>query len=172
MSKISYVKQRLADIAVENGETYVAQARRFRDGLGAGTRMKIPPSSPRRLSHPTVKPMSFGRRLSPELAVRVMESLVEESRERNRKRKVNGRVLPAPTRPEPSACECCDQPQVVMRARGGSVRTGLSMDHCHATGAFRGWLCQRCNTGIGLLGDGPDGLRRALAYLEPLSTVE
>lgn len=27
------------------------------------------------------------------------------------------------------------------------------MDHCHDTGAFRGYLCKRCNTGTGLIGD-------------------
>lgn len=45
------------------------------------------------------------------------------------------------------------------------VQRNLSVDHCHTTGAVRGILCNRCNTGIGLLGDSVDGVARALAYL-------
>lgn len=39
------------------------------------------------------------------------------------------------------------------------------MDHNHGTGAFRGFLCVACNTGLGLLGDSPERLRAAAAYL-------
>ena len=59
-----------------------------------------------------------------------------------------------PSRPIPSACECC----------GRAAK--LALDHCHSTGKFRGWLCQACNTGIGKLGDTMDGLRTAMKYLE------
>ncbi len=52
------------------------------------------------------------------------------------------------------ACQCC-----------GSTSTTLVLDHCHATGAFRGWLCQRCNTCIGGLGDTMEALQRAITYL-------
>lgn len=38
-------------------------------------------------------------------------------------------------------------------------------NHDHATGAVRGLLCHRCNTGIGMLGDTAEGVERALAYL-------
>lgn len=41
----------------------------------------------------------------------------------------------------------------------------LRVDHCHETGAFRGLLCNACNTGLGKLGDDEAGLLRALAYL-------
>lgn len=65
--------------------------------------------------------------------------------------------LPEPTRPEPPLCECCNQPSEAKR--------GLHLDHDHVTGAFRGWLCHHCNTGIGLLGDNRLGVSFALAYL-------
>jgi hypothetical protein len=42
----------------------------------------------------------------------------------------------------------------------------LSVDHDHQTGEPRGLLCNRCNVGIGRLGDDPDLIRKALAYLE------
>jgi hypothetical protein len=53
----------------------------------------------------------------------------------------------------PEACQCC-----------GGKKT-LVIDHCHATGAFRGWLCQRCNVCIGGLGDTTETIQRALDYL-------
>jgi hypothetical protein len=39
------------------------------------------------------------------------------------------------------------------------------LDHCHMSGAFRGWLCRRCNLGLGKLGDDLAGVRRAISYL-------
>ncbi|GGJ01651.1 endonuclease VII domain-containing protein [Streptomyces brasiliensis] len=40
------------------------------------------------------------------------------------------------------------------------------VDHCHRTGRVRGVLCFNCNSAIGKLGDDPDAVRRAAAYLE------
>src|SRR5690606_973341 len=60
--------------------------------------------------------------------------------------------LPTPTRAEPALCECCGQLP---------GKKSLAVDHCHETGKFRGWLCTNCNTGIGKLGDGIEGLIRA-----------
>ena len=42
----------------------------------------------------------------------------------------------------------------------------LAVDHCHETGAIRGLLCHYCNTGIGLLRDCPENLRRAIDWVE------
>ena len=41
----------------------------------------------------------------------------------------------------------------------------LAIDHDHETGLVRGLLCYRCNTAIGLLGDSPQAIARALAYV-------
>lgn len=57
----------------------------------------------------------------------------------------------------PKKCECCKQ---VVEGRR------LHWDHNHQTGQFRGWLCGRCNPGIGLLGDNLRGVLRAVKYLE------
>ncbi len=77
----------------------------------------------------------------------------EKNRARGRKRA----GLPAPTRPEPQLCECCGNPP--------SGRGSLHLDHDHATGKFRGWICSKCNAGIGLLGDTIEGALRAFDYL-------
>lgn len=42
----------------------------------------------------------------------------------------------------------------------------LCIDHDHATMQFRGLLCNRCNTAIGLLRENPDLFQRAHDYLE------
>ncbi|MEU8705689.1 endonuclease VII domain-containing protein [Streptomyces sp. NPDC048565] len=46
------------------------------------------------------------------------------------------------------------------------VASALHVDHCHKTGRVRGVVCFNCNSAIGKLGDDPDSLRRAIAYLE------
>ena len=52
------------------------------------------------------------------------------------------------------ACNCC-----------GYESDKLQLDHDRHTLQFRGWLCSKCNTGIGKLGDNIQGLNKALAYL-------
>lgn len=42
----------------------------------------------------------------------------------------------------------------------------LRVDHDHATGSIRGLLCERCNFGIGNLGDDPAACDGAAVYLE------
>jgi hypothetical protein len=41
----------------------------------------------------------------------------------------------------------------------------LSVDHCHSTGKFRGFLCPNCNSALGLFKDKPELLIRAADYL-------
>lgn len=42
----------------------------------------------------------------------------------------------------------------------------LCYDHDHTTLEFRGVLCKKCNTGIGLLGDTEECVLNALRYLQ------
>lgn len=41
----------------------------------------------------------------------------------------------------------------------------MCLDHDHATGKARGWLCRQCNSGIGFLKDDPVILQKAIEYL-------
>ena len=56
--------------------------------------------------------------------------------------------------PKPNTCDCCSVEDKT-----------LILDHDHYSGVFRGWLCYKCNSGIGALGDTVDGLSLAIAYL-------
>ena len=47
----------------------------------------------------------------------------------------------------------------------GEFQRNLSLDHCHVTGAFRGWLCTKCNVGLGSFGDTSELLYEAIEYL-------
>lgn len=72
--------------------------------------------------------------------------------------------LPEPTRPEPEFCECCGSPP-----SGNHKR--LCLDHDHATGKFRAWLCQQCNKALGLVKDNPVTLRNLAVLLEQNTQV-
>ncbi len=61
--------------------------------------------------------------------------------------------------PIPANCEACG----ILLA---STAKGACLDHCHLTGMFRGWLCHKCNSALGLAGDTPQAVRKLLAYIE------
>jgi hypothetical protein len=57
-------------------------------------------------------------------------------------------------RPCPDQCEICGEHRKVR------------FDHCHATGNFRGWICNRCNLTLGNVQDNSSLLRKLADYLE------
>ena len=62
-------------------------------------------------------------------------------------------------RPRPDGCEICGlQTESKLHRR-------LVFDHCHSTGKFRGWLCDRCNKVLGLLYDDESLLLKMRDYL-------
>ncbi len=63
-----------------------------------------------------------------------------------------------PTRKMPAVCESCGQIETWKGKK-------LSRDHCHKTGQFRGWLCMKCNTALGKLGDDLSGVIKLVNYL-------
>ena len=48
----------------------------------------------------------------------------------------------------------------------------LSIDHNHVNNKVRGLLCSNCNCAIGLLGDSPVIINRALEYLQEAETSD
>lgn len=91
------------------------------------------------------------------LAERQRKYYHRNSKKKNSTLVRNRLKLPTPTRECPEFCEICgDLPQY----------RSMALDHCHKTNKFRGWLCGRCNGGLGLLGDNLESLRRAVKYLE------
>lgn len=75
--------------------------------------------------------------------------------ERTRRYKWKYAGIPTPPYQAPELCELC----------GLSSTQSLCPDHCHDTGVFRGWICAKCNKGLGLFGDCLEGLQRAVVYL-------
>lgn len=73
---------------------------------------------------------------------------------RNSQRKAAG--LPPADYPSPEVCESCGKPDPGRH---------LSLDHCHSRKVFRGWLCMRCNTSAGHLGDTYEGVMKLANYL-------
>lgn len=49
------------------------------------------------------------------------------------------------------------------------TKSGWHVDHCHATNAVRGILCQHCNNMLGMAKDRPEIFERAIAYLKGAS---
>ena len=58
-------------------------------------------------------------------------------------------------RPKPSVCDIC-----------GRKSKRIILDHCHGSGNFRGWLCDKCNFSLGLANDDPIILKKMAKYLE------
>jgi Recombination endonuclease VII len=56
-------------------------------------------------------------------------------------------------------CALCKKPETMKN------RKNLCVDHDHQTGKVRGLLCQRCNQGLGWLGDTVEGLEAAIEYV-------
>jgi hypothetical protein len=69
-------------------------------------------------------------------------------------------------RPDDShTCPICGSTRSeVMKDRGKNK--GWCLDHCHETKGFRGWICHRCNLGLGNFKDSIESLKRAVEYLE------
>lgn len=57
-------------------------------------------------------------------------------------------------RPRANQCEICMEKEKTV------------FDHCHQSGMFRGWICDRCNKTLGMVKDSPRLLKKLAKYLE------
>ena len=71
---------------------------------------------------------------------------------KKQKEKLAGREMP-------EQCEICG----VLTC---DLKRGLCYDHNHKTGEFRGWICTRCNTAIGLASENTETLLAMIDYIK------
>ncbi len=57
-------------------------------------------------------------------------------------------------------CPICHQKTIP------GITSRVVLDHNHDTGKARGWICDRCNTGIGRFRDDIKILEKAIEYLK------
>ena len=62
--------------------------------------------------------------------------------------------------PEGTKCQCC--PTLMTYGLG---MDGMCFDHDPNKGKFRGWICKRCNVGLGNAGDNDEGVMNFVRYL-------
>lgn len=60
-------------------------------------------------------------------------------------------------------CEICLKPEI-SKHPNGTIKN-LRVDHNHKTGQIRGLLCGTCNTGLGMLKDDVELIRKVEKYL-------
>jgi hypothetical protein len=80
------------------------------------------------------------------------------AKERHQRWRHKKEGIPPATRPAPDKCENCKRIFKSSHDR--------HLDHDHITGKFRGWLCNRCNRGLGYFDDCIEGLLQAVSYLQ------
>jgi hypothetical protein len=83
----------------------------------------------------------------------------KENPDKRRKQGRKYQNLPESTRILPDNCEGCG-------VHISRLNRSLHLDHDHQTGEFRGWLCGKCNRGLGFFGDSINGIKMILEYLQ------
>lgn len=68
--------------------------------------------------------------------------------------------------PEDHRCPICTRNAEEAKGCGGKKVSPWTLDHCHTTGKFRGFLCHTCNRMLGSLKDDLEVLERVKKYLD------
>lgn len=64
-------------------------------------------------------------------------------------------------------CPCCGQTEAKIKSTGKFPdRSVWCLDHSHASGEFRGWICNDCNRIAGISKDNVELLRTIAEYIE------
>lgn len=88
------------------------------------------------------------------------------AKETNKLKKEICGLVPQPAYGE--LCEACNRPVYANQSdipQGVDGTYAWMFDHCHEKAEFRGWICNPCNTGFGLLGDNSESIKLRLKYL-------
>lgn len=93
---------------------------------------------------------------NPEKVKRYQVEYRKRNPEAYRKTRLKGAYGAVP--PEPTCCDACKRPF--------SGHHGSCVDHDHATGVVRGWLCNNCNIALGHVQDSRDRLQLLIVYLD------
>ena len=72
----------------------------------------------------------------------------------------------APPVPDDHVCPICNKNEEQAKGNNIKNRPAWCADHDHKSGTFRGWLCHKCNTALGLLNDNVLALNNAEKYLK------
>ena len=81
-------------------------------------------------------------------------------------RTVKGLYLSVAPPSKDHACPICLRKAGELHCPTKPNKSVWSLDHDHVKGTFRGWLCHRCNRGIGMIGDSVENTQRLLNYLK------
>ena len=69
--------------------------------------------------------------------------------------------------PEDYACPLCKKTHLNYKNSGRYwTQSPFSVDHCQKTRVVRGWICNPCNSAMGLAQHNPDLLKKMANYLE------
>ena len=63
------------------------------------------------------------------------------------------------------SCAICNRTLDELSKFGQIRLKSWVLDHCHDTNTFRGWICHKCNTGLGGFSDSLTILKKAVIYL-------
>lgn len=63
--------------------------------------------------------------------------------------------------PKPEVCECCKKIPITL---DGRKKISIVLDHDPVTDEFRGYICDKCNKALGMLGDNLEGVVNAMNY--------